>query len=593
MVSPPPRQHSPGRSTPGRGARATARRGGAPRRASRWHRIVGVGDEALAIGRGAFARRAWGDAFEAFTRAQTRGALAADDVERLALAAGLTGHEDACIEAFERLHQLRLDAGQVLAAARAAFWAAMRLFSLGEMARGSGWVGRAQRLVERDGQDCVECGYLRLPLVFRATASGDYEAARAAAAEAAEIGDRLGDRDLGALGRSFEGRALIRQGRLTEGLRVLDEAMVAVASAELSPLVTGLIYCAVIAACQQSYALDRAREWTRALSGWCEGQPQLVTFAGACMIHRSEILQLGGEWPAALEEVRLASSRLANSRDSRAGDALYQEGELQRLRGELDTAEQSYARASERGRDPQPGLALLRLAQGRGDLAAAATRRALSTTDPLQRARFLPAHVEILLAAGECAEARQAADELGAIAERLGMEILGAIADHARGAVALAEGDARAALQPLRRAQDLWQRVGAPYLCARVRVVMARAFQALGDQDGAGLELEAARKVFLAVGAGPDLAALEAMAGPAAAPAATGAAPSKGSHGLSPRELEVLLLVAAGKTNKVIARELFVSEKTVDRHVSNIFAKLNVPSRAAATAWAYQHRLLG
>jgi len=551
--------------------------------------IVG-GDDAVAIARSAYARRAWGDAFEAFSRTSAQGApLAADDVERLALAAGLTGHEDACIEAFERLYQLRLDAGEVLAAARAAFWAAMRLLSLGEMARGSGWVGRAQRLVERDGQDSVECGYLRLPLVFRATASGDFEAARAAAAEAAEIGVRHGDRDLGALGRSFEGRALIRQGRLAEGLQVLDEAMLAVASAELSPLVTGLIYCAVIAACQQSYALDRAREWTRALSGWCEGQPQLVTFAGACMIHRSEILQLGGEWPAALEEVRQASSQLAHSRDSRAGDALYQEGELQRLRGELEAAEQSYARASERGRDPQPGLALLRLAQGRIDLAAAATRRALSTTDALQRTRFLPAHVEIMLAAGEVAEARRAADDLGAIAEGYGMEILGAMADHARGAVALAEGDARAALQPLGRAQQVWQRAGAPFLCARVRVVMARAFQALGDEDGAALELEAAKQVFVALGAAPDLAAVEAMAAPAAAQSA----PGKGAHGLSRRELEVLLLVAAGKTNKVIARELFVSEKTVDRHVSNIFAKLNVPSRAAATAWAYQHRLLG
>ena len=558
-----------------------------------------MADDAVAVAREAYARRAWGDAFEAYSRASAQAALAADDVERLALAAGLTGHEDACIEGFERLHQLRLDAGETLAAARAAFWAAMRLSSLGEMARGSGWVARAQRLVERDGRDCVECGYLRLPLVYRATASGDFAAARAAAAEAAEIGVRHGDRDLAALGRSFEGRALIRQGRLAEGLQVLDEAMVSVASAELSPLVTGIIYCAVIAACQQSYALDRAREWTQALSGWCEGQPQLVTFAGACMIHRSEILQLGGEWPAALEEVRQASSRLAHSRDARAGDALYQEGELERLRGELEAAEQSYARASERGRDPQPGLALLRLAQGRVDSAAAAMRRALSTTDALQRARFLPAFVEIMLAAGELEEARRAADELGGIADRLGMEVLAAMADHARGAVALADGDARAALQPLRRAQDCLQRVGAPYLCARVRVVMARAFQALGDADGTALEVEAARKVFVSLGAAPDLAAVEALATPAAAaasaaaPAPAQAAPGKGAHGLSPRELEVLLLVAAGKTNKVIARELFVSEKTVDRHVSNIFAKLNVPSRAAATAWAYQHRLLG
>jgi DNA-binding CsgD family transcriptional regulator len=544
-------------------------------------------DKARERGRSAYARRAWGDAYDALSQASTEGPLDADDVERLALSAGLTGHEDTAIEAFGRLHQLRLDAGEVLPAARAAFWAAMRCLSLGEMARGSGWLARAQRLVDGDGPDCVEHGYLRLPLVFRFTAAGDYAAARTAAQEAAEIGARHGDHDLNALGRSFEGRALIRQGRLSEGLPLLDEAMVAVTGGELSPLVTGLIYCGVIAACQQSYALDRAREWTAALGGWCQEQPQLVTFAGACLIHRSEILQLGGAWPEAALEARRASHRLAGTRDADAGNAFYQEGELHRLRGGLPEAERAYALASERGRDPQPGLSLLRLAQGRVDLAAAATRRVLSaTSDPLQRTRFLPAHVEIMLAASDLGEARRAADELCVLAERFGMELLGAMAQHASGAVTLAEGDARGAIPPLRRAQEVWQRVGAPYLGARIRLLVARAFRALGDEDGAALELDGAKKVFIELGAAPDAAVIEAMA------ARAGASPGRGAHGLSARELEVLLLVATGKTNKIIARELFVSEKTVDRHVSNIFAKLDVPSRAAATAWAYQHRLL-
>ena len=278
--------------------------------------------------------------------------------------------------------------------------------------------------------------------------------------------------------------------------------------------------------------------------------------------------------------------RLSRTKDVEAGNAFYQEGELHRLRGELPEAEQAYGLASERGRDPQPGLALLRMAQGRVDLAAAATRRVLSaTSDPLQRTRFLPAHVEIMLAASDLGEARRAADELCALAEGFGMEMLSAMAQHAKGAVALAEGDARGAIDPLRRAQEVWQRVGAPYLSARIRVVVARAFQALGDEDGAALELDGAKKVFVQLGAAPDVAAIEAMV----APARPEAAPRGGAHGLSARELEVLLLVASGKTNKVIARELFVSEKTVDRHVSNIFAKLDVPSRAAATAWAYQN----
>ena len=547
-------------------------------------------DDPKERGRRAYERRAWGDAYDAFSQASAAGALEADDVERLAWAAVLSGHDEASLQAFEQLHQLRLDSGEVLRAARAAFWLALRLTVIGELAHASGWFVRAQRLVDRDGQDCVERGYLRLPHVVRFTATGDHAAAQAAAAEAAEIGDRYGDRDLSALGRQFEGRSLIRQGRLAEGLPLLDEAMVAVTSGELSPLVTGLVYCNVIGTCQQSYALDRAREWTEALSKWCEAQPQLVAFAGECHIHRSQIMQLGGSWPEAFEEARRALARMSQSRDSGAGSAFYQQGEIHRLRGELADAERAFALASERGRDPHPGQALLRMAQGRIDLAAAATRRVLAaTSDPLQRTRFLPAHVEIMVAASDLAEARRASDELSSLAESFGMETLGAMAQHARGAVALAEGDAQGAIDPLRRAQEVWQRVGAPYLSARIRVLVGRACRALGDEDGAALELDAARKIFVRLGAAPDVAAIEAMAAPRRVE--TGRPAS--AHGLSAREREVLQLVAAGKTNKVIAAELFLSEKTVDRHVSNIFGKLDVSSRAAATAWAYQHGLVG
>jgi len=545
---------------------------------------------ATANGRSAYERRAWSDAYEALSQASAKAQLEADDVERLAFAAGLSGHEQAAIEAFERLHQLRLDAGEQLPAVRAAFWCAMRLFSLGETARAGGWIARAQRLVDDCEPDAVERGYLRLPLVFRLTAAGDFAAAQATAREAAEAGVRHRDKDLLALGRCFEGRALVRQGRLAEGLLLLDEAMLTVTSTELSPMVTGVIYCGVIAACQQSYALDRAREWTAALASWCDTQPQLVSFAGACLVHRSEILQLSGAWPEAAEAARQAAERLSGTRDAEAGNAFYQEGELHRLRGEHAQAEQAYGLANERGRDPQPGLALLRLAQGRLELAAAATRRVLSaTTSPLQRTRVLPAHVEVMLAATDLDEARRAADELCSIAESFGQESLSALAAQAQAAVLLAEGDARGAIEHLRSAQQVWQRIGALYQGARVRLLMARAFQALGDLDGAALERDAAKKIFTELGAAPDLAGLEAPAEPARhQPVA-----AKATHGLSARELEVLLLVAAGDTNKVIAGKLFLSEKTVDRHVSNIFTKLNVPTRAAATAWAYRNGLVG
>lgn len=532
------------------------------------------------LGRTAYANRAWEDAFRALSKAK---GLSAEDTQRLAWAAALTSRDAECVDALERTHQLHLDANNPLAAARAAFWAGFRLMSLGETARGSGWLSRAARLLENQ-PDCAEHGYLKLAHVTRAIAARDHEAAIAAARAAASTGDRFKDADLVAFARNLEGRALIRAGKPAEGLPLLDEVMLAATSGSLSPVVTGILYCSVIASCQQSYALDRAREWTSALSTWCQAQPQLVNFAGTCLIHRSEILQLSGDWPEAIEEIRRASERLAD-KHADTGYAHYQAGELHRVRGELEDAEQAFARASEHGRDPQPGLALLRLAQGKTDAAANASRRVLAaTTDPLARCRVLPAHVEIMLAANDLAEARTASDELSKLAATFGMDILTAIANATHGAVLLADGDAKNAVAPLQQAHEVWQRVSAPYLAARVRVLMARAFRALGDADSAALALDAARKTFTALGAHPDLGGLDAQA----------AVPRRAdTRGLSPRELEVLRLVAAGKTNKAIGQQLFVSEKTVDRHVSNIFAKLDVATRSAATAWAFQNGLVG
>ena len=546
-------------------------------------------DDAIARGRSAYERRAWRDAYDALSPAVAAGVGDGDDVERLAWSAVLTGRDEPALAAFERLYQIRAEAGEDHRAARAAFWLALRAMVLGQAARASGWLGRAERLIDPTGEDCAECGYLRLPRVFRLTAAGDHASAETLAAEAAAIGARFKDADLSALGRNFQGRALIRLDRLSDGLRCLDEAMVAATGGELSPVVTGLIYCDAIAVCQQTHALDRAREWTLVLSAWCDAQPQLVPFAATCLVHRSEVMQLGGAWSEAFDEARRASIRLAHARGGDAGHAAYQEGEIHRLRGELAEAEQAYARASERGRDPHPGLALLRVAQSRVDVAAAASRRVLSeTSDPLKRTRLLPAHVEIMLAASDLAEARRASDELSALAERFALELLTAMAQHARGALSLAEGDAQGAIDPLRHARDAWHRVGAPYLSARIRILMARAFQVVGDSDGAAMEVDAARKVFVELGAAPDVAATETML-----QSTLVSARQTPPHGLSARELQVLLLVASGKTNKAIADALFLSEKTIDRHVSNIFVKLNVTTRSAATAWAYQHRLVG
>jgi tetratricopeptide (TPR) repeat protein len=282
------------------------------------------------------------------------------------------------------------------------------------------------------------------------------------AGEAARAGQRFGDSDLFALALHEQGHMLVRGGRVKEGLGLLDEAMVAVTAGELSPRVTGIVYCGVILACREVYELRRAQEWTAALTRWCEGQRDLVAFTGRCLIHRAEVMQLGGAWPDALEEARRAAGRHGLS-DAGTGQAHYLEGELHRLLGDLDAAEDAYRAASRRGSEPQPGLALLRLAQGRTDAAAGAIRRVLDETeDPLGRARLLPAFVEIMLAVGELGEARRSCDELGQIAERFEGGMLSAMAAHARGAVELTEGDPPAAMASLRQASQAWNQLEAP-----------------------------------------------------------------------------------------------------------------------------------
>jgi ATP/maltotriose-dependent transcriptional regulator MalT len=541
----------------------------------------------LRRGREAWERRSFGEAFEALSAADRLAPLSGEDLDRLARAAALMGREEDFLRFLERAHHAHLEAGDDLAAARSAFWLGFRLLGAGELGRATGWMARAERLLDEGGHDGALRGYLLLPVIRRHVEARDYEAAVRTAAEAGRIGERFSDRDLVAFARNFEGQVLLRAERIPEGLALLDEAMVAVSSGELSPIVTGIIYCMVIRSCQDVYALGRAREWTEALEAWCEAQPGPVVFAGHCLVHRSEIHQWNGEWDAAREEARAAAERLLTGLNEReAAPAFYQQAELHRLRGELAEAEEAYANASRLGREPQPGLALLRLAQGRAEAAASAMRRVVETASGrMQRTRLLPAHVEIMLAAGDLEEARRAAGLLQDLAKELSMEVVDAMALHAVGAVRLAEGDARAALAPLRRSFETWQKLGAPYLAAKVRVLVARACRLLGDSDGCHLEIEGAREVFRELGAATDLAAVDA------ALAAAGT-PETRPRGLTSRELQVLRLVATGKTNKAIAAELFLSEKTVDRHVSNIFDKLGVASRTAATAFAYENGLV-
>jgi DNA-binding CsgD family transcriptional regulator len=430
---------------------------------------------------------------------------------------------------------------------------------------------------------CAERGYLLVPEVLvNIGAGGDLDAAFAAATVIAETGARCDDVDLVSFALHAQGRVRIRQGHIDEGLTLLDEAMVAVVAGDLvSPLLTGLIYCQVIDACEEVLDVRRAEEWTSALVRWCDSQSQMATFSGICRVHRAALLQLHGAWPAAVEEARQACAR-SGPGETTAGAGRYREAEIQRLRGEFADAEQAYRDAGELGWHPQPGLAMLRLTQGRTADASASIRRLLSETlDSARRVRILPAFVDIMLAVGDLTAAREGGDELALLATDYGCDAVVAMSLYAMGAVDLAEGRTSAALISLRQACQAWQSLDAPYEIARTRTLLGLACRALGDDDSATWELTTARDAFQRLGAAPDVSRLTTLLDDA-----------PDASGLTSREMQVLRLVAEGRSNRAIATHLALSERTVDRHVSNILLKLAVPSRTAATAYAYTHRLV-
>jgi DNA-binding NarL/FixJ family response regulator len=541
-------------------------------------------DSLLSRGLSAYARRDWEDAFTDLSAADELSSLSGDDLEALAWSAAMTGRDDGFLETVERLHNEAQASSDTAKMARTAFWMAMRLIRLREFARAGGWQSRLQGLLA-DRPESLEHGYVQILQFHRALEAGNIEQAHAAAAEGKRIGLRFGDPDLTEFCRNLEGRILIRLGKVSEGLAMLDEAMLAATAGRLSPMLTGIVFCSLIAGCQMVYSIERSREWTAQLGEWCDAQPQLGVFSGECMVHRAEIMAFSGEWPAAEAEFERAQANLDPRVDPEAlAAAHYQEGEIHRLRGEPEAAEAAYRAASAVGTEPQPGLALLRLANGNVTAAAASIRQVLaSQPDPLRRVRYLPAAVEILLAADAIEEAADVARELGRVAAEYDSDLLRAMAANAQGMMALKRSRAAEAIAPLREALQLWLRAGSPYLAARIRVLISDACRDLGDDEGAELERSAAARVFEDLGALPDLKRIA----PASSPVGR-ARP----NGLTAREIEVLTLVASGQTNKGIGRVLGLSEKTVDRHVSNILTKLDVPTRSAATAAAFQLGLI-
>jgi DNA-binding CsgD family transcriptional regulator len=546
--------------------------------------------DALRQGRASYQREAWRDAHAFWSAADREVPLEPEDLDGLAACAYMLGNESECADLWSRAHHAFLQRGDADQAARCAFRIGRELLSKGMSAQGSGWLARARRVLDDAGVDSVVRGYLLIPDAIRAARTNDGARAFELFSEALATGKRFDDTDLVAIGRMGQGRSLIKMGRVAEGVALLDEVMVAVTAGELSPLVVGDVYCSVIDACTEIFDLRRAQEWTDALTQWCDRQPDLVPYRGSCLIRRAEILQVHGSWADAMDAAARACERLVTPPPKpSAGTALYQCGELHRLRGELEKAEDGYRQANELGRKPQPGLALLRLAQGDVDAAVASIRRAVDDpTDVALRSRVLVASVEIFLAAHDQASARGAANELRDIAASIGALFLRAAAAHANGALLLAEGDNEGALSALCEARDLWRDLEAPYEDARTGVLVALASRKVGDADTADFELTSARRTFERLGAALDVARVDELT-KALAPTRTS---PKGTGQLTGRELEVLRLVATGKTNRAIADALCLSEKTVARHVSNIFTKLGLSSRAAATGYAYRNRLL-
>ncbi len=538
------------------------------------------GSDLLARGRASYAERSWTSAFESFSALDATGDLEPRDMELLAMTAFMLGRVRDMLDIQERAHHAYIEHGDPLRAARAGLWLAMNLASRGKFPQASGWLEVCDRLLESAPEDCVERGYALMPVMLRNVAAGDFEAVADIGRRAADIGRRFNDPDLTALAAQTRARALLKLSRTDEGLRLLDEIMISVTGSQLSPMATGLVYCAILEGCYETHAFTRAAEWTNSLTEWCGEQPDLVAFNDQCLAHRSEILRLQGAWPeAASEAVR---AREAGARFRIAAQAHYQLGEIQRMRGDYVAAEATYRQVGLDGGDPMPGLALLKLARGHADAASVALEESLAETDGMfDRVRLLPAYVKATLAVGDVARATLATHELTEFAESTGTDAHVAWAAQAEGGVAMAENRVTQAVVQLKKAKAVWQSLSFPYELAVCRVDLARALAARGDTEGADLECRAARAALAELGAEPDVRAIDDMGTPK----------TEWPSGLTDREVEVLRMVASGATNRAIASDLVVSERTIDRHVSNIFTKIDVPTRAAATAWAIRNGL--
>ena len=529
--------------------------------------------------------KTWAEIYKQLSIVEQEGMLELPDQELLATAAYLIGKDTECFRMIEQVHLGFLKQGNTEKAARCAFWLGLMLMNTGERARGDGWIARGQRLLDDHEADCAEKGLFLIPIALGILSGGDGAKAQELFEQAVKIGNRFSDSDLIALARLGQGQAMTHQGNVLQGVKLLDEVMIAVETEDIFPLACGIIYCAVIETCYLIFDIRRAQEWTAVLSQWCESQPGLVPFRGQCLIRRSQIRRIHGECPQALNEIQRACQILSGPPGKpAAGEAYYQQAEIFRLKGDYQQAKKYYLEANKWGRKPQPGLALLRLAQNEKEMAVGSIQSALDEAKtPLQRIKLLPACTEIMIAHHMIPEARLAVDELLGLTKKYETSFLRAITTYCQGAVLLKEDDPAAAIGALRKSLNIWNELNAPYETASARLLLGIAYREKKDHDSAKMELTAAQWIFSELEAIPDLEKVNALMDNKKEP---------DLHGLTLRELQVLRLVSEGDTNKAIAGKLFISERTVERHLSNIFNKLGVYSRTEATTFAFRHEML-
>ena len=535
-------------------------------------------DQGLEEAREAFAHRDWVTAREMFLAARE---LSTDDVADLASACWWLGLADENVSANEEVHRRSLHDGAPARAALAAVEIGFCEMLRGHEDIGAGWFARARRLLD-DAPEAPERGFLLVIDAYVAVDSGDLASAEDLATRVLELGDRHENTTLQALGLFLCGSLAIRRGDHAVGLRLLDEAMLPVRAGDVQPEWAGNLYCSMMQLCYEFGDLPRAQWWTTVTEQWCHGYAPAVIFSGICRVHRVQLFQVQGEWDRAEEEARRAAADLRDLDIVVAAEAHYRLGEVCRLRGDLAAAESAYRSAHALGRDPAPGLALLHLRRGHVRVAASALDAALAAAGtPPGRAPLLAARTEVALADKEPRVAARCTDELGRLAEEHASPGWRAEARRWQGAVLLARGKPADAVPALREACGLWQRIGAPYEVARIRLDLAEALDALGDLDTADWERDGAAVLLERLGARRDLDRLHAH--------------SRGRRAageLSVRELEVVAAIADGISNREAAGRLQISERTVARHLANVYAKTGVSSRTAAVAWARERGLL-